>query len=152
MKKNAIKTPIYAKKLSGRTMIIATGILLLTLVSGSALALRSPGSSASNTPNNTADQAQTKQTESSNGSTSTADIPYNAETFKETFIANCVIQAKTNLSEAAANTYCTCVLDQGIKAHGIRRFIEINLEVAQTYDMSELKDIINSCAAKATTV
>src|SRR5882762_9577840 len=72
---------------------------------------------------------------------------YNEKTFKEVFLANCTIQAKSNLSEVAAMTYCTCVLDRGIEVYGINRFVEINQEIAKTYNLSGLKDIIDQCVA-----
>ena len=76
---------------------------------------------------------------------------YNQETFKEAFLANCKITAKTNLSEAAADKYCGCVLDGGIAQYGIERFIEVNQKAIEAYDFSELKDLINKCATEATT-
>jgi hypothetical protein len=156
MKKKINKIPAYAKKLSEQSEIIAAWVFLAVLVLGSAFVLRNSETNAGNARNSSAYQSQAEsatydQAVSSEGDASQAETPYNEKTFKEIFIASCVIQAKTNLSEAAANAYCKCVLDQGIKTHGAKRFIEINQEIAQTYDFSAFKDIINSCVVKATT-
>jgi hypothetical protein len=88
---------------------------------------------------------------SSNGLSSESEAIYNPNTFKETFLANCTISAKVTLSEATAAKYCGCVLDGGIEKYGTDRFIEINQKITQTYDLSELKDLIDACAAHATT-
>jgi hypothetical protein len=75
------------------------------------------------------------------------ETPYNVETFREAFFANCVISAKSALNETAAKAYCGCVLDRGTEVHGIKRFIEINQEAAMTYDLSALKSVIDECVA-----
>jgi hypothetical protein len=79
-----------------------------------------------------------------------AKAPNDEGAFKEAFTANCVIQAKVNLGKTTANTYCNCVLDRGIEMYGVEGFIKINQQITKTYDMSELKDTIDGCAAKAT--
>ena len=75
--------------------------------------------------------------------------PDNEEAFREAFIANCVLQAQVNIGKTAADAYCSCVLDRGIEVHGTEGFVAINQRFAKTYDMSELKDIIDGCTAKA---
>jgi hypothetical protein len=82
-------------------------------------------------------------------SAGSTETPYNEETFREVFLANCTISAKATLSEATAKAYCGCVLDRGVEVHGIKRFIEINQDIAKTYDLSDLKDLIDECGAKA---
>jgi hypothetical protein len=78
-----------------------------------------------------------------------AKVPDNEDAFKEAFIASCVIQAKVNVGKTTANTYCNCVLDRGIEMYGVDGFIKINQQITKTYDMSQLKDTINGCAATA---
>lgn len=84
--------------------------------------------------------------------TAETETIYNQGTFKEAFLANCTISAKATLSEATAAKYCSCVLDGGIEKYGTDRFIEINRKVAQNYDLSEFKDLIDACATQVTTL
>jgi hypothetical protein len=82
--------------------------------------------------------------------TETSVHAQNDESFKEAFMANCVLQAEVNLGKTMANKYCGCALDRGIEVYGEEGFIEVNQQITKTYDMHELKPIIDECAAKAT--
>ncbi len=119
-----------------KSLVIAGSIVGVSLLLTFALATMSIARSQSN-----------ESVEDSEISRAT-ETPYNEKTFREVFLANCSITAKTTLSEAAAKAYCGCVLDRGVGMYGMKRFIEINQDVAETYDFSDLKDLINECVAE----